>query len=276
MYKFIAMLLVSLAIWGNGGIFPLAHASSWVAVTHTGISDNGMHQFIYEYGVMPDLNNKSPVDCGDASTKCLIAPFYEGGTLSRNYDGPFIRVDNIHSVGYIEDAWVKAYGSAGTAPLQTTQAGAVTACWGFMYFGGELGQASPGRRLPGSTCVKPNPEPNVCSLTPTALVIDFGVKASVDIPDATEEVDVSIDCTYDATVRLLLGSADVIRLNSSSEGDTPIDATLTIGGKPLRDTPIPISGGKAKPVSLRTTLRNTGELVSGEYTGSDVLLLTIE
>ncbi|HIE1345159.1 TPA: hypothetical protein ACXJUU_004667 [Serratia marcescens] len=122
---------------------------------------------------------------------------------------------------------------------------------------------------PGGLC-QDSPPPNVsCELTPYNIIINYGEVASSDVAGKIKNGTVSAMCTAQTSVslKMLNGSDDIILSAGSLKSKLKLNGVGAGNGITVNATP----GGTV--VNIESELVATGDVASGEYMGSNVLIM---
>ncbi len=247
-------------------------SESWVQVNSTTqISGSAQYGFSYDYS-WPYESSNSVVDV--CRTGCIVLPFYVGGQLYTE-QGLIIKAsDNCYNMKCIWDKWVAKFGVSGSSYASTSQPGARTSCWSYVAF--SFSGAYPtgsAISLPGASCGIAPPPGVECNIS--LQDIDHGVLKPSAINGSTKSETGQLICNAGVTAKLTLGSGDSVRLYSN--GVNVIDSEIYIndvkvgGGKSVTITAI----NGATPVIIKSVLHSVSSSMGGEFSGSDVILMSI-
>lgn len=126
--------------------------------------------------------------------------------------------------------------------------------------------------LPGSICgVAPAPNSS-CDFNQDVLTLDHGTlsRSELDGHEVTESVSVS--CSVEQTLKLYIYSANEVSLRT----DGSLYSELYLNDNVLGSTGLTIDVNGQAEVNVKSRLRTNGTPESGEFSGSTIMLITIE
>lgn len=154
-------------------------------------------------------------------------------------------------------------------------------CVGFFYYAGaNLGSvtdesitaASGKPMMPGSICgVAPMPS-GTCDFTQDSVTLDHGTLSRRELEghEATEQV--YLTCTTPQTLKLFIQSADKVQLRD----DGSLYSELYMNNSVLGTDGFSIEVEENAVVDLKSTLRTNGTPEAGEFSGSTIMIITVE
>ncbi|MGC0850356.1 hypothetical protein [Pantoea agglomerans] len=155
-------------------------------------------------------------------------------------------------------------------------------CVGMFYAAGRnlgsnntsvTGQAFGGHpMLPGSICgVAPAPSGS-CDFDQDVLTLDHGTLSRRELDGHEMSENVSISCTTLQTLKLYIFSADHIQLRD----DGSLYSELYMNDNLLASNGLTLDVEQQENVTVKSVLRTNGSVEAGEFSGSTVMLITVE
>lgn len=155
-------------------------------------------------------------------------------------------------------------------------------CVGFFYASGRnLGNISSETNntsfngypiLPGSICGAAPPPSGSCDFTQDSVTLDHGTLSRKELEghEATEQVNIT--CTTSQTLKLYIYAADKVQLRD----DGSLYSELYMNNTTLGTDGFTLDVEENAVVDIKSTLRTNGTPESGEFSGSTVMLITVE
>lgn len=169
-----------------------------------------------------------------------------------------------------------------TSTRHTGNTVATEECVGFFYRAGsnagnndsEVNQSAfEGHPMvPGSICGAAPPPSGSCDFTQDVLTLDHGTlsRKELDGHEVSETVDIS--CTISQTLKLYIYSAEKVQLRD----DGSLYSELFMNDNVLGNTGLTLEVAEQESVVVKSVLRTNGSVAAGEFSGSTVMLITIE
>lgn len=126
--------------------------------------------------------------------------------------------------------------------------------------------------LPGSICgTAPQPS-GTCDFDQDVLTLDHGTLSKRELEGHEVTENVSINCTNAETLKLYIFSADNVQLRD----DGSLYSELYMNDTIIGTTGFTIDVTERTQVSVKSVLRTNGNVTAGEFSGSTVMLITVE
>jgi hypothetical protein len=126
--------------------------------------------------------------------------------------------------------------------------------------------------LPGSVCgVAPAPS-GTCDFTQQVLTLDHGVLARQELEGNEVTETVNLTCSLPMTLKLYIFDADKLELRS----DGSLYSELYINDSTPGEDGLTIDVSDQTQVSVKSMLHTNGSVEAGEFSGSTVMMITVE
>ena len=126
--------------------------------------------------------------------------------------------------------------------------------------------------MPGSICgVAPAPSGS-CDFEQDVLNLDHGTLARQELEGHEASENVSINCTTSQTLKLYIYSADKVQLRE----DGSLYSELYLNDNVLGTTGFTLDVAEQENVAVKSVLRTNGSVEAGEFSGSTIMLITVE
>lgn len=126
--------------------------------------------------------------------------------------------------------------------------------------------------LPGSVCgVAPAPSGS-CDFEQDVLTLDHGTISKNELEGHSVSETVSITCTSAKTLTLYIFDADKLDLKE----DGSLYSELYINDSTLGAQGLTVDADEQLNVDVKSVLHTNGSVTAGEFSGSTVMLITVE
>lgn len=126
--------------------------------------------------------------------------------------------------------------------------------------------------LPGSICgTAPQPSGS-CDFNQDVLTLDHGTLTRQELDGHEVSESVSINCTTSQTLKLYIYSADNVQLRD----DGSLYSELYMNENVLGTSGFTLDVAEQENVVVKSVLHTNGSVAAGEFSGSTVMLITVE
>lgn len=126
--------------------------------------------------------------------------------------------------------------------------------------------------MPGSICgTAPQPSGS-CDFDQDVLTLDHGTLTRNELDGHEVSETVSINCTSSQTLKLYIYSADNVQLRD----DGSLYSELYMNDNVLGTNGFTLDVAEQENVTVKSVLRTNGSVAAGEFSGSTVMLITVE
>ncbi|MGC0850363.1 hypothetical protein [Pantoea agglomerans] len=126
--------------------------------------------------------------------------------------------------------------------------------------------------LPGSICGTAPAPSGTCDFDQDVLTLDHGTLTRRELDRHEMSENVSISCTTLQTLKLYIFSADHIQLRD----DGSLYSELYMNDSLLASNGLTLDVEQQENVTVKSVLRTNGSVEAGEFSGSTVMLITVE
>lgn len=126
--------------------------------------------------------------------------------------------------------------------------------------------------LPGSICGAAPAPSGTCDFDQDVLILDHGVLTRNQLEGHEVSENVSISCTTSQTLKLFIYSADNLQLRD----DGSLYSELYMNDTILGTAGFNLDIVEQESVTVKSVLRTNGSVTAGEFSGSTVMLITVE
>ncbi|EMC9752126.1 hypothetical protein WDR88_001823 [Enterobacter cloacae] len=126
--------------------------------------------------------------------------------------------------------------------------------------------------MPGSICGVAPPPSGSCDFNQDALNLDHGALTRKELEGHEASETVSISCTTSQTLKLYIYSADNVQLRD----DGSLYSELYMNDNVLGTNGFTLDVAEQENVVVKSVLHTNGSVAAGEFSGSTVMLITVE
>lgn len=126
--------------------------------------------------------------------------------------------------------------------------------------------------LPGSICGAAPPPSGSCDFTQDSVTLDHGTLSRRELEGHEVTEQVNLTCTTSQTLKLYIYAADKVQLND----DGSLYSELYLNNTILGTDGFTIDVNENAIVDIKSTLRTNGTPEAGEFSGSTIMLITVE
>lgn len=126
--------------------------------------------------------------------------------------------------------------------------------------------------LPGSICGAAPAPSGSCDFDQDVLTLDHGTLTRQELDGHEVSETVSINCTSSQTLKLFIYSADNVQLRD----DGSLYSELYMNDNVLGTNGFTLDVAEQQNVVVKSVLRTNGSVAAGEFSGSTVMLITVE
>lgn len=126
--------------------------------------------------------------------------------------------------------------------------------------------------LPGSICGAAPAPSGSCDFNQDVLNLNHGTLTRQELEGHEVSETVSINCTTSQTLKLFIYSADNVQLRD----DGSLYSELYMNGNVLGTAGFTLDVAEQENVTVKSVLRTNGSVAAGEFSGSTVMLITVE
>ncbi|WP_437749984.1 MrpH family fimbial adhesin (plasmid) [Enterobacter mori] len=126
--------------------------------------------------------------------------------------------------------------------------------------------------LPGSICGAAPPPSGSCDFTQDSVMLDHGTLSRRELEGHEVTEQVNLTCTTSQTLKLYIYAADKVQLRD----DGSLYSELYLNNTILGTEGFTIDVNENAVVDVKSTLRTNGTPESGEFSGSTIMLITVE
>lgn len=126
--------------------------------------------------------------------------------------------------------------------------------------------------LPGSICGAAPAPSGSCDFDQDVLTLDHGTLTRQELEGHEVSETVSINCTSSQTLKLFIYSADNVQLRD----DGSLYSELYMNDNVLGTNGFTLDVAEQENVTVKSVLRTNGSVAAGEFSGSTVMLITVE
>lgn len=268
-------------------------ASIWSWIDSLNVcSSTSTYCYYYEFVISAwDEEDPTPNPCYGLSA-CTIFVNHRhnsngssGNTVNLSMDAAnnpsFLTAETMGDLGKIVNSLISLPYSGSNRHASNTALG-VEECVGFFYASGRnLGNFSSTSEstsfngypmLPGSICGAAPPPSGSCDFTQDSVTLDHGTLSRKELEghEATEQVNIT--CTTSQTLKLYIYAADKVQLRD----DGSLYSELYMNNNVLGTDGFTLDVEENAVVDVKSTLRTNGTPEAGEFSGSTVMLITVE
>jgi hypothetical protein len=126
--------------------------------------------------------------------------------------------------------------------------------------------------LPGSICGTAPAPSGTCDFDQNDITLEHGTLTRSELEGHSASAEVNISCTSEKTIQVYIYSADGVELR----GDGSLFSELYINDSALSDSGFTLEVQDTISVNVKSVLRTNGTVAAGDFSGSTVMLITIE